>query len=287
VPDFIDDVTFILQRFDWLSLLDILLVTAIIFSILLLLRDTKAVLLLRGALITLILLGAFAGYEALPAFSWLVQTTLPALLVAIPVIFAPEIRRALESVGRAGNLIPFAGNGRGVPEMVEVVVRAVEFLAEHKHGALIVLERLDSLKDYVNTGVALNADMSEKILQQIFYPNTPLHDGAVIIADGRIAAASAVMPLAQGDIQGQSSRRQLGLRHRAAAGISEATDAVAVVVSEETGAISIATGGRLVRRLDTARLRNMLTGAFRPLEEKRGFDHFLSRLFNRKIDKEI
>jgi len=286
VTELIDDLTFILQRFSWWSFLDIVLVTVVIFSILLLLRDTQAVILLRGVLIILILLGVLAGFEVLPAFSWLVAITLPALLVAIPVIFAPEIRRALERLGRASNFLSFSGNIQGIRDVIEIVVHSVELLSERKHGALIVLQRLDSLKTYADTGIMLHAEVSEKLLQQIFFPNTPLHDGAVIIQGAQVIAAATVLPLATGDIQAQSPRRRLGLRHRAAIGISESTDAVAIVVSEETGAISVATDGRMTRRLDAARLHAFLSGVFRPLEEKKGLDGLLARLFRPRVNEE-
>lgn len=260
-----------------------LLVATVIFGILLLVRDTQAVLVLRGVVIIMVLLGVLVSFEVLPAFSWLVETTLPALLVAIPVIFAPEIRRAFERIGRASNIFDFAGDIQGMQEVIDIVVRAAEQLSDRQHGALIVMQRLDSLVGYAESGIDLSARVSEKLLMQIFYPNTPLHDGAAILIGSRLLAAAAVMPLATGDIQpGPSSRRQLGTRHRAALGISEATDAIAVVVSEETGVISVAAGGRIIRRLDPDRLRNLLTGFFEPLEARQGVEGFFAKLFARK-----
>jgi diadenylate cyclase len=129
---------------------------------------------------------------------------------------------------------------------------------------LIVLQRLDSLEEYNETGVRLNAKVSPELLLQTFYPNTPLHDGAVIIGNSRLLAASCVMPLSASGILTRSPERQMGLRHRAALGISEVSDAVAVVVSEETGSISIAHSGRMIRRLDPERLENILTAFFQP-----------------------
>lgn len=285
MSSFLDELFFILQRFSWTSALDILLVSAVIFSILLLVRDTQAVLVLRGVVIILILLGVLASFEVLPAFSWLVQTTLPAILVAIPVIFAPEIRRAFERIGRASNILDYTGDLQGMQEVIEIVVHAAEQLSERRHGALIVMQRLDSLAAYTDSGVRLDARLSDKMLLQIFYPNTPLHDGAVILVGNRVLSAANVMPLAAGNIQMQSPRRQLGTRHRAALGISEVTDAVAVVVSEETGVISVAAGGRIIRRLDSERLRSLLTGFYRPLEKKPGFDSLIARLLKRKERK--
>jgi diadenylate cyclase len=149
---------------------------------------------------------------------------------------------------------------------IRAVVTACARLAARQHGALIILQRIDPLQDYARTGVILNADVTPEVLLQIFYPNTPLHDGAVIISDNRIVAAACVMPLSASGILNRSPDRQMGLRHRAALGSSEATDAIAVVVSEETGSISIAHGGRMIRRLDSERLENILLAFFRPAE---------------------
>ncbi|HLO29052.1 MAG TPA: diadenylate cyclase, partial [Anaerolineales bacterium] len=133
-----------------------------------------------------------------------------------------------------------------------------------QHGALIVVQRMDTLDQYIETGVQMRAHVTPELLLQIFYPDTPLHDGAVIIADGRIVAAACVMPLSASGILNRSPERQMGLRHRAALGISEVSDAVSVVVSEQSGSISIAHAGRMIRRIDPERLENILTAFFRP-----------------------
>jgi len=282
VPNLLNELLFLFQRLNWLSILDITLVTIIFFIILMVVRDTQATVLLRGMVFVVIVLSLLTSLVNLPAFSWLIRTTLPALFLAIPVIFAPEIRRALERVGRAGSgKLLFTGSNSTTQirqETVHSVVSAAARLSARQHGALIVLQRLDSLQEYVETGVRLNANTTPELLLQIFYPNTPLHDGAVIIADGRIIAAACVMPLSASGILVRSPERQMGLRHRAALGISEATDAVAVVVSEETGSISIAHGGRMIRRLDSERLENILMAFYRPLEVSRSSGTFLDRL---------
>jgi diadenylate cyclase len=269
MSDLIDNLIFILERLNWLSIVDILLVTFIIFGIFLLLRDTQAMTLLRGVLLLLVLLGILTSFDVLPAFSWLVQTTFPALLLAIPVIFAPEIRRALERLGRASTLLSTNANTLGLQDAITSIVGAATKLSAKRHGALIVLQRLDGLQEYIETGILLNGDLSEKLLLQIFYPSTPMHDGAVIVIGNRVVAAACVMPLAFGDIQAQSPGRQLGLRHRAAIGISQNTDAIAVVVSEETGAISVTSGGKIIRRLDAERLENVLLAFYRPAKPQR------------------
>jgi diadenylate cyclase len=282
MSDLIDNLIFIFERLNWLSMVDILLVTLIIFGIFLLLRDTQAMTLLRGVLLLLILLGLLTSFDVLPAFSWLVQATLPALLLAVPVIFAPEIRRALERLGRASTILPSGTNGQGIQDTVSHIVGAAGKLSAKRYGALIVLQRLDGLQEYIETGITLNAELSEKLLMQIFYPSTPLHDGAAIIAGNRVIAAACVMPLAFGDIQAQSPGRQLGLRHRAAIGISQNTDAIAVVVSEETGAISVASGGKIIRRLDSERLENVLMAFYRPVKPRRRWTAWITRFVSPK-----
>ena len=228
-------------------------------------RGTQAVALFRGILFLVVLVGLLTSLEVLPAFSWLMRTALPALLFAIPVIFAPEIRHALEKLGRAG---PSRTNGATATKMQDVIgdiVSATVRLADRQHGALIVLARSDRLDDYIRTGVRLDARVTPELLLQVFYPNTPLHDGAVVIVGERLVAAACVMPLSASGVLTPTPDRQMGLRHRAALGISEASDAVAVVVSEETGQISVVQGGKMIRRLDMQRLENILRAFLSPL----------------------
>lgn len=270
--DILSEITYIFQRLNWLSVLDLFLVTAVFYGILALLRDTQAMVLLRGVFFLIIFLAIFVSLVDLPAFNWLVSSVTPALLFAIPVIFAPEIRRGLEKLGRAGTN-PLTR--RQTPSEIEAtrltihaVVTAAARLSAREHGALIVLQRNDNLHEYVRTGVKLNAQVTPELLLQIFYPNTPLHDGAVIIADRLIVAAACVMPLSASGVLNRSPERQMGLRHRAALGTSEATDAITIVVSEQTGSISIAHNGRMIRRLDSERLENILLAFYRPPEPK-------------------
>jgi len=268
VPGLLNELLFLFQRFDWLSVLDLFLVTMVFFAILMTVRDTQAMALLRGVFLLIVLLSLLINLVNLPAFSWLVRTTLPALLFAIPVIFAPEIRRGLERLGRAGSGTLFwRQDPRTVLAMqqtIRTIVTACARLSARQHGALIILQRSDNLDEYVRTGVQMFAGVTPELLLQVFYPNTPLHDGAVIIANNRLVAAACVMPLSASGILNRSPERQMGLRHRAALGISEASDAIAVVVSEETGSISIAHGGRMIRRLDSERLENILLAFYRP-----------------------
>ncbi len=266
MPNLLSELLFLFQRLNWLSVIDIVLVASIFFVILLMIRDTQATVLLRGVVFLIILLSLLTTLVNLPAFSWLVRTALPALFLAIPVIFAPEIRRALERLGRAGSGTMFFQKSTGSAEAMQRIIRAVVSasarLSARQHGALIVLQRADSLWEYSETGVRLNASVTPELLLQVFYPNTPLHDGAVIIADGYLAAAACVMPLSASGILNRSPERQMGLRHRAALGVAEASDAIALVVSEGTGTISLANHGRLLKRISTEKLANLLRAFF-------------------------
>ena len=268
-------------------MLDIMLVTLIFFGLLYSLRDTQAMALLRGMILLVVFIILLTSLVDLPAFSWLAHSALPAMLLAIPVIFAPEIRRTLERLGRAGTVWPASAKSEGLAleQTVRAVVSAAARLSARQHGALIILQRLDNLEEYIQTGVRMNARVTPELLLQVFYPNTPLHDGGVIIVGPQLVAAACVLPLSASGILNRSPERQMGLRHRAALGMSEASDAIALVVSEETGAISIAHAGRMLRRLDPDRLENILLAFFRPNHGPRGatwFEKLLPGIFRRK-----
>ena len=279
MTELINDTFFIFQRLDWLGVIDILLVTLTFFGVLYLVRDTQAMVLLRGIILILVLVALLTGLGSLPAFSWLIRTTLPAMVVVIPVVFAPELRRAIERIGRAGTFFRGFGKNAGdeIQQTIKATVAAAARLSARQHGALIILERFDHLDEYVRTGELIQANVTAEMLMQIFYPNTPLHDGAVIISGNKIIAAACVMPLSSSGILARSPERKIGLRHRAAMGISEVSDAIAVVVSEETGAISIAHAGRMIRRMDAERLENVLAAFYSP--EKSPKENFFMRHF--------
>jgi len=279
VTELLNDALFIFQRLDLLGVIDILLVTLIFFALLYLIRDTQAMVLLRGIILLLVLVALLTSLVNLPAFSWLLRAALPAMVFVIPVIFAPEIRRALERIGRAGTF--FRASNKNTSQAMQLTIQAVAGaaarLSARQHGALIILERFDSLDEYIRTGMPVQADVTAEMLMQIFYPNTPLHDGAVIIYGKKIIAAACVLPLSSSGILARSPERKMGLRHRAAVGISEVTDAIAVVVSEETGAIAIAHAGRIIRRLDVERLENILAAFYST--EKSQKENFFARHF--------
>jgi diadenylate cyclase len=281
VTEFLNNLFFIFQRISWLSVIDIALVTLIFFGLLYTLRDTQAMALLRGMILIVVLIVLLISLVDLPAFSWLARNSLPALLVAIPVIFAPEIRRTLERIGRARTLWPVSAKSdphTNLEETIRAVVSAAARLSARQHGALIVMQRLDNLEEYAQTGVQMNARVTPELLLQLFYPNTPLHDGAAITVGSQVTAAACVLPLSAHGILKRTPDQQMGLRHRAALGISEASDAIAVVVSEETGAISIAHAGRILRRLDPERLENILLAFFRPGNKPRSYE-LIERIF--------
>ena len=249
------DLWWVIERITWTDLLDILLVATIFFTILYLARGTRAVPLLRGILLLSVLLALLGSFFSLRAFSWLLDLALPALLVAVPVIFQPELRRALERLGRAGAFLSrSSGNGAAMEQTIKVVVEACSNLSRRHVGALVVFERETGLQDYVETGIILDAAPSPELFITIFDPHTTLHDGAVILRHGRALAAACVLPLSTAFLDD----RRLGLRHRAALGVTEETDAVAVVVSEERGAVSVAHNGRIIRDLDPERLERVL-----------------------------
>ncbi|MFO8037115.1 MAG: diadenylate cyclase CdaA [Anaerolineales bacterium] len=272
---------FIFERANWLSVVDVILVTMVFFFILYMLRDTKALVYLRGILFLIVVVSLLTSLRVLPAFSWLVSNTLPTLLLAVPVIFAPEIRRGLERIGRTGSFFSREGYSTEIEKSIHAVTQAVNTLSDNKEGGLIVFQRLDPLQEYVETGVVLNARVTAELLIQVFHPKTPLHDGAVIIHDETLMAASCVLPLSSSGVLEESPERSMGLRHRAALGIAEESDAVAVVVSEETGVISLAYDGKIDRYVPVEELEERLLEFFLPEESRPSLLSRLTSIFKR------
>jgi diadenylate cyclase len=260
-------ILWLLSRIDLVNLLDILLVALLFYGLLSVLQGTRAVPLLRGLMIVLLLVLVVRSILNLPTLGWLLDNSLPALLITIPVIFQPELRRALENLGQR---IPWSRrpwSSSAAQEMTQTVTEiaaASSELSREHIGALIVLERSIRLDEYAERGVRLDARISSRLLQNLFYPNAPLHDGAVLVRGNHLLAAGCVLPLSEDVLDSY----QYGMRHRAAIGISEASDAIVVVVSEETGAISVAQRGRIVRWLDREKLISLLQALLR-LQEVR------------------
>ncbi len=247
----------ILQRVGWIEAMDVLMVAFIFYQFLRLFRGTQAVQLMVG-LVVLVMLGVAATALKLVLLSWLFQNAAPFIVIAIIVLFQPELRRILDQVGRIGHLGRPLGafNDQQLNRAMLEVVRAVERLAARRTGALVAFEREVGLEDYAATGVRINGEVSSEFLQTIFFPNSPLHDGAVIIRGNQILAAGCLLPLPE---EG-TVRERLGTRHRAAIGLSLASDALVVVVSEETGVVSVVENGRISRNLDPESLRRRLAG---------------------------
>ncbi len=244
----------IFSQFTWISAIDILLVTLIFYSLLRFFARTQAVLLLRGLLIVFLIVALAGSITDLIAFNWLVRMSSLAILVALPVIFQPELRRALERVGRTRMFFARQRRDTLQSKIISEIIAAVVRMSRLHYGAIIVLEDSVSLDPYIETGVPIHAAVNRELMITIFYPGTPLHDGAVIVRGEELVAAACVLPLTQRPLPDTS----LGTRHRAAIGVTEDTDALAIVVSEETGAISAARNGRMARRLDEKRLRFIL-----------------------------
>jgi len=256
------DLLWTLENFDLRALVDILIVATLFYGVSLLFRGTQAIALLRGTLAVLVGMVVLSLVFEFQALGWVLNNLLTVLAVAIPIIFQPELRRALEQLGRGSffNSTERAESLRA--QVIDEIVQAVDKLSERRHGALIVLERDSTLGDFIRTGIILEATVTSQLLLTVFWPKTELHDGAVIInRAGKIAAAAAVLPLTASR---NMPNRKMGTRHRAALGISEVSDAICVLVSEETGRIALTQGGRMIVRIELDRLRPLLEGFFAP-----------------------
>ncbi len=252
--------------FSLTTVIDVIIVALFLYWLVLLIKGTRAVQLIKG-LVVLLVATAISNWLRLTYVHWLLSQAITALLVALPVVFQPELRRALEKLG-GGEIFasPLPNlNEFNLDQVIEEIVRAVYVLADSRTGALLVLERTTGLEEYIDRGVKIEGIVSAELLINIFAPHTPLHDGAVIIRGNRIAAASCFLPLTE-SVQ---ISKELGTRHRAGVGITEVSDALAVIVSEETGEVSLAVEGVLVRGLDRPALADRLCGALKPKPGRR------------------
>lgn len=249
------------MEFDFLLFLDILVTSIVIYSVFAFIKGTRAIQLLKGILV-LFVISLISRQFGFQIFNFLLERIQTVVLIAIPVIFQPELRRALEQIGRGRMLKELSGSKKFKAKIDELVKTAVK-LKKDKTGALIVLKRKTGLDEIVDTGIKLDAELSSELLETIFFPKSPLHDGAVILDHGKIEAANCLLPLTQRDI----SNYRFGTRHRAAIGITEESDAVAVVVSEETGRLSLAFDGEMQHGLDEFSLKEKLFDKFEKLEQ--------------------
>ena len=254
------------------DILDILVVAFFFYRMYLLVRDTRATALLKG-LVFLGLITVVAGWLQLHVVSWILDKLMTVLIVALPVVFQPELRRALEQIGRGKFYISSrVMNELELDSVINHVVEATAVMAKNKIGALIVFERMVGLDDRIDTGIRIEGLVSKELLGNIFIVNTPLHDGAVIIRENRIMAAGCLLPLTRD----RSLSSELGTRHRAAIGMSEQADCIIVVVSEETGIVSYAYGGHIYRNLENEGLRNVLHN-FLTQEKGKGMGNMLQK----------
>lgn len=262
------EVQWLLSRLDARAALDIAIVSAIIFMLLGVAQGTRSALIIRGLIIVAFAMWLLSRAFELTAVGFLLRNLLPALILAIPIVFQPELRRVLEQIGHTGGWLrtPFpSSDDADARATVNEIARAAAQLSRSRTGALMVLERETGLQDYIDRGVPLDAKVTANLLVSIFHSKSPLHDGAAIIRGDRVMAATVVLPLTEN--LGLDNR--LGTRHRAAIGITEESDAISVVVSEETGRISVAySSGRLIENLDQERLRRALRTLLR-LESSR------------------
>ena len=241
------------------DLLDIFIVAYLLYKLLMLTKETRASAVLKG-FVMLIAVSWISDLLGLTALSWVLQNVVSNGAVVLVILFQPELRKALEQIGR-GAIRERAAGGESA-RIVSEITHCMLNLSRRRVGALIVIEQRIGLKDVIETGTSLQSEISSALLENIFEPNTPLHDGAVVIRGDRIMAAACILTLSEG----KGISRELGTRHRAAIGITETTDAIALIVSEETGIIAMAREGLLTRHLDRAGLEQVLTALYQPKE---------------------
>lgn len=252
------------QHPDWRNMADVLILAILIYQVIKLVMHTRSNSLFKGIAVILVM-AWLASALRLSAVSWLLTQIISMGLLFIVILFQPEFRRGLEQIGRSRMMrrligLPNKQNPERVEENVAEIVRAMSNMSRKRIGALIVVERHTGLGDVLESGTRVDAQISQPLIENIFEPNTPLHDGAMVIRNRRIEAAACILPLSEDP----TISRDLGTRHRAAIGITETTDAVSLIVSEETGIISMAREGRLTRHLDGRSLTILLTELFTP-----------------------
>jgi len=269
----------IFMPFDWsnlittqhlINLLDVAVVWYAIYKLMMLLRGTKAVQLFKG-IVVIVIIKLLSWYIGLSTVSWIMDQVINWGIIAIIIIFQPEIRRGLEHLGR-GTFVHNRKQGAEEEKMVKALDQAIQYMSKRRIGALITIQMNTGLEDYIETGIKLDADITGALLINIFIPNTPLHDGAVIIKDNKIAVAAAYLPLSESNL----IPKALGTRHRAAVGISEVTDALTIVVSEETGGVTITKNSELLRDLTQNDYLKLLRNELIPKQEVKN-DNILTK----------
>lgn len=263
-------------QFGWRDVLDILIVAIIIYALIRITKGTRALQVLKGLGMILILAIVFAIFN-FQTVSWILNWLVSASAIVLVILFQPEIRRALEKLGSSKIFGMSIGVTQGGEKIIAELMRAITDMAKHKVGALIVFQRKTGLTDIVETGIPIHADITSELVENIFYPNTPLHDGAMIISEGKILAAGCFLPLSSN----KEISSELGTRHRAALGVSEVSDSYTIVVSEERGIISCMRDGSIVTDMDSGMLRSTLEDIF--LEQEDDDKKPLASRFRRKV----
>ncbi|KAA9290665.1 diadenylate cyclase CdaA [Aerococcus urinae] len=270
--------------FSWshaFDLIDILIVWLIIYQLLKLIRGTRAVNIFNGIIIFLLFKMVSTVFQ-LETIDWIMNSIIQWSVIGIIIIFQPEIRNGLDHLGQSLRMRNLRNTQNDpIEQMIEEIIRACQYMAKRRIGALISIEDTQSLTEYANTGIKLDADITEQLLINIFIPNTPLHDGSVVIQDMKISSAASFLPLSENP----EIPKELGTRHRAAVGLSEVTDAVVVVVSEETGDISLTYKGKIMRDLSEEEIRETLRQHFAESEDGDSIiegNHFLKNIFQKK-----
>lgn len=255
----------LIGQFRFRDLIDIAIVAYVSYKAIMLIKGTRAVQLIKGLAVLIISTKASEWLE-LYTINWLLRNTMTVGVIALLVVFQPELRRALEQLGRGRLFVTpfFSFSEEEVNKMISELARAVQSFASNKVGALIVIERKTGLNDVMETGLEIGGKLTTELLLNIFIPNTPLHDGAVLIRNDKIMAAGCFLPLTENP----NLSKELGTRHRAALGITEQSDAVSIIVSEETGVISVAVDGKLTRYLDVMTFKEMIKSLIYTKEQK-------------------
>lgn len=257
------------------DVLDILIVAFLVYTVLRFIRETRAEQLAKGLLV-LVIGTAIADLTHLYTVHWILSNVMTVGMIAVIVLFQPELRRALEKLGRA-KLVRFVGDmdKDEAKNMVVEIAKAIESMSQSKTGALMVIERETTLNDIVETGTVIDAAISAEMIGNIFYEGAPLHDGAMILRGDRLYAAGCVLPLTQN----KKLSKELGTRHRAGIGVTETSDALVIIVSEETGVVSLAENGQLTRFIDIKRIEKILLTTFLQEEQKGIFTDAITRIF--------
>ncbi|MDD3016233.1 diadenylate cyclase CdaA [Lactococcus chungangensis] len=263
----------------FIAIVDISLITFLIYSALRSVQGTKLMTLVRGVLL-FIMLKIISGWLGLGTFEWLLNQVITYGVIAAVIVFQPEIRRGLESLGRTTNIFSFSlsDDKKRQSSHIKAYEKSFDYMSERKIGALIVIEQSQTLEEYISTGIKLDADITSELLINIFIPNTPLHDGAVIIQGDKIAVTSAYLPLTENS----KISKEFGTRHRAAIGISEVSDAITLIVSEETGGLSITKNGEFYSDLSKSEFHDFLIKNLEDTNKMNKRDRLLKKLKSKR-----